>query len=116
MKQILIGLLVLGFAVIALAGDGYVRTGSKGIMHFVQVDQDKATDLDTYHRAIEEYCEPGVKCQVLFWTENAPVAFPFSREQVKGRTAYWQYNAKKDTHRFFVDCKLFGEVEDTECL
>ncbi len=116
MKQILIGLLILGFAATTLAGEGYVKTGSKGIMRFVQVDKDKATDLDTYRRAIDDLCEPGKKCQVLFWTDNAPVAFPFSREQNRGKTAYWQYDAKSDSHRFYVDCKLFGTIEGTECI
>lgn len=116
MKHVLIGLLLLGFTVIATAGDGYVKTGSEGIMRFVQVDKNKATDMDTYQRAIDDLCKPGQKCQVLFWTENAPVALPFSHEQTNSQTAYWQYNAKSDSHRLYVDCDLFGNLEGTECL
>jgi hypothetical protein len=116
MKQILIALTILSFAVVAVAGDGYKHTGSKGIMRFVQVDEDKAKDVDTYKRAIAELCTPDARCQVLFWTENAPVDFPFSREQVKGQKAYWQFSEKSGTHRLYVDCKFFGDVEDAECL
>lgn len=116
MKKLLIGSLLLGFVAITQAGDGYIKTGSDGVIRFVQVDKDKATDLDTYRRAIDDLCEPGEKCQVLFWTENAPVKLPLSREQHKGRTAYWQYSARKDRHHLYVNCELFGKVEDTECL
>lgn len=116
MNQVKFGLLLLCFAVIALAGEGYTQTGSQGIMHFVQVDKDKAADIVTYRRAIDEICEPSQRCQVLFWTENAPVKLPFSRGQTKGRTAYWQANGKPGKDRFYVDCKLFGDMEDTECL
>ena len=116
MKHVTLVLLLLGFTTITLAGEGYVVTGSQGIMHFVQVDKDKATDTDTYLRAKDAVCKPDVKCQVLYWTENAPVRMPFTREQTRGRTAYWQYDKKSDSHRLYVDCELFGTVDDAECF
>ena len=116
MKKMLLGLLVLSLASLAYAGPGYVMTGKKGIMRFVQMDEDNATDLDTYRQAIKDLCKPGVNCQVLFWTENAPVAFPFSHEQTRSKTAYWQYHAKKGVEKLYVDCKLFDTIEDAECL
>ena len=116
MKQMMMSLLLLGFIGIAVAGDGYFQKGSQGIMHFVQVDEDKATDLETYRKAIDDLCEPNKPCQVLFWTENAPVRMPFTRGQNNGKTAYWQYKAKSDTHSFYVDCEIFGTVPDTQCL
>lgn len=116
MNQIKVGLLLLGFAAIAFAADGYIQTGSQGIMHFVQVDKDKAADMATYRSAIKELCEPNQRCQVLFWTEDAPVKLPFSREQTRGKTAYWQYNERSGQERFYVDCDLFGNIEGTRCL
>ncbi len=116
MKHVIITLMMLSFTAIAVAGDGYIETGSKGIMHFVQIDKDKETDRDTYKRAVGDLCKPDTVCQVLFWTENAPRAFPFTREQVKGQKAYWQYHAKSGTHRLYVDCEVFPDVENAECL
>ena len=116
MKQLLVGFLVLGLTTAAWAGEGYVQTGKHGIMHFVQVDKDKATDIATYRRAVDDLCKPDSACQVLFWTENAPVKMPFSHQQTKGKTAYWQYHKKSDSYRLYVDCELFGEIEDAECL
>jgi len=116
MKKLMIGLFTLGFAVITMAGDGYVETGKQGIMHFVQIDKDKATDVDTYRGAKDDLCDPAKRCQVIFWTENAPVRMPFSREQSAGRTAYWQWNEKTQTHRLYVDCKLFGTDHEEECF
>jgi len=116
MKQMIVSLLLLGFIGMAVAGDGYFEKGSQGIMHFVQIDKDKAADLVFYHRVIDEMCEPNKSCQVLFWTEKAPRRMPFTREQRKGRTAYWQYKAKSDSHVLYVDCELFGSVENTQCL
>lgn len=116
MNQMKFGLLLLCFATIALAADGYVQTGTQGIMHFVQVDKDKAADMATYRKAIDELCVPNQRCQVLFWTEDAPVKLPFSREQTHGKTAYWQYNERSGKQHFYVDCDLFGNIEGTECL
>lgn len=116
MKHLFLGLLMLGLTTAALAGDGYVMTGKQGIMRFVQVDEDKATDVATYRRAVDDLCKPDSTCQVLFWTENAPVRMPFSREQTDSQTAYWQYHKKSDSYRLYVDCDLFGDIEDAECL
>jgi len=98
------------------AGDGYTLKNSQNIMHFVQLDEGKASDVETYRRAIEDICKPGVKCQVLFWAENAPSTFPMSREQSGSKTAYWQYDKKTDSHKLYVDCELFSDIEDAECL
>jgi hypothetical protein len=98
------------------AGKGYTLRNSQNIMHFVQLDEGKATDVETYRQAIKDICKPNVKCQVLFWAENAPTTFPMSREQTRSRTAYWQYDKKTDSHRLYVDCKLFGDIENAECF
>jgi hypothetical protein len=116
MKQVTMFLLLLGFIAIAFAGDGYVVTGSQGIMHFVQVDKDRATDLPTYLRAKDEICKSHGHCQVLFWTENAPRMMPFTREQTRQRRAYWQYDKKSGSHHLYVDCEFFGTDHDATCF
>jgi len=98
------------------AGKGYTLKNSQNIMHFVQLDEGKASDVETYRQAVNDICKPNVKCQVLFWADNAPSTFPMSREQSRSKTAYWQYNNKTDSHHLYVDCELFGEIENAECF
>jgi len=100
----------------ALAGDGYSVTYSQNIMRFVEIDIDKADDREIYTQVVDEICKPGSKCQVLFWTENAPINFPMSREQAKAKIAYWQYEKKSGSHRLYVDCDRFPDIEDAECF
>jgi len=116
MKMFMLSLLLFGFTTIALAGNDYVVAGSQGIFKFVQVDRDKAADIDTYLLAIDNVCKPGADCQVIFWAENAPRRMPFTREQVRNRTAYWQYKKKSQSHRLYVDCDLFGNSDEWKCL
>lgn len=116
MKKLIFLCLMAASSTMANVGDGYVVTNSQNIMHFVQLDEGKATDIGIYKRAISEICTSHQKCQVIFWADNAPVNFPFSREQRKSRTAYYQADEKKGQEKLYVDCKLLGELENAECL
>lgn len=116
MKKLLFLCVLAATSAVAVAGDGYELKNSQNIMHFVQLDEGKATDIDTYKAAINDICATHEKCQVIFWADNTPMTFPFSKEQNRARTAYYQTNKKKGETNLYVDCKLFAEIEDAECL
>jgi hypothetical protein len=116
MRIFIVLVVSLGFAISAYAADGYKVTGHQGVMHFVQIDKDKASNTDNYRLAVADICRTDKICQVLFWTDNAPSKFPLTDAQVNSKAAHWQINMNTGLRRWFWDCDLVGEQTGDECL
>ena len=87
------------------------KAGSRGMMEFVVVNQEKITEKEVYLEAINSICAPDQFCHVMFWADktHVPTSWPMTEEQRQAMTLDYFFNPNSDEKIFTWNCGIFGE-------
>ena len=82
--------------------------GQQGIVRFVIVPTEQATDLAAYLRQAQALCEPGVTCFLNFYTNRsgAPLTLPLPDAIERESTAVYRRSVKQGAERLVWRCSL----------
>jgi hypothetical protein len=110
---------ILGSSVAAQTpSTGWKKIGEQGIFSFVVVGGTSANDQEIYRLAIGKICRTRPICQIVFWQDEKLAArkLPMTDQQLKSRTALWQFNANSGLRRLIWSCELFKRTDRSDCL
>jgi hypothetical protein len=95
-------------AIAADAEKAWPLAGQQGMVRFVIVPTELATDREAYARQVQMLCEPGATCFLNFYTNStaAPVALPLADAIERESTAVFRRSAKQGAQRFMWRCSL----------
>ncbi len=98
----------------AYAAD-WEHAGSRGMMEYVVVAEEKKYEKEIYLKAIDSICVPLQFCHVMFWadTSHVPTAWPMTDEQKQAMTLEYFYNANSDEKIFTWNCDV---IDDESCM
>lgn len=107
-------LLLVFFTLPVYAAD-WEQAGSRGMMQFVVVPEEKSTDKEAYLDAIDSICSPNQFCHVMFWTdkEHVPTSWPMTMEQRQAMTLDYFFNPNSREKTFTWNCDFF---DDESCV
>jgi hypothetical protein len=110
--------LILGSIGGALAAPGadWSVIGQQGLVRFVVVPNDQASNLAAYEHQIDHLCEPERTCFLNFYTNStgAAAAVPLPDAIANEATATFRHSMKNGARVFMWSCRL--KVPGTECF
>lgn len=109
----------LFFLIVFLSFPAYAadweHVGSRGMMEYIVITEEKIYDKNVYFDAIDSICVPYQFCHVMFWADkkHVPISWPMTEEQIQARTLEYFYNANSDEKTFAWNCTV---IEDESCM
>ena len=96
--------------------DAWSVIGQQGVVRFVMVPADQASDLAAYERQIARLCEPERTCFLNFYTNSAGVApaMPLPDAIANEATATYRRSMKNGVQIFLWSCRL--KIPGRECF
>lgn len=90
--------------------------GQQGLVRFVLVPTDHATDLPAYEAQLQKLCDPERTCFLNFYTNatGAEVALPLPDAIANEATATYRRSMKNGVEVFLWSCRL--QVPGRECF
>ncbi|WP_107737647.1 hypothetical protein [Desulfonatronum sp. SC1] len=106
----LLFLLLVFFSLPVYAAD-WEKAGSRGMMEFVVVNQEKTAEKEVYLEAINIICAPDQFCHVMFWSDKShvPTSWPMTEKQWRTMTLDYFFNPKSKEKTFTWNCDFFDE-------
>jgi hypothetical protein len=101
---------------VAAAVEGWQIAGQQGLVRFVIVPVEQATDRQAYEREIVSLCEPERTCFLNFYTNasGAPLAMPLPDAIAHEATATYRRSMKNGVQLFRWSCRM--QVPDESCF
>ena len=103
-------------APLAAAVEGWQLAGQQGVVRFVIVPVEQATDRQAYEREIVSLCEPERTCFLNFYTNTsgAAPAVPLPDAIANEATATYRRSMKNGVQLFRWSCRM--KMADESCF
>jgi hypothetical protein len=104
-------LLLLIFLSLPVYAADWEKSGSRGMMEFVVIRQEKFAEKEVYFDAIDSICAPDKFCHVMFWADKkyVPTSWPMTEEQRQAMTLDYFFNPNSKEKVFDWNCDLFDD-------
>jgi hypothetical protein len=109
-------LATIGPSAAAQPGEPWPVVGRQGLVRFVVVPTDQATDRAAYTREIARLCEPEHTCFLNFYTntQSLPAALPLPDGIAQEATATFRRSMKNGAERFWWSCRM--QISSETCF
>jgi hypothetical protein len=94
--------------VVSAADAPWPLAGQQGIVRFVIVPTEQASDAAAYRRQVQALCEAGATCFLNFYTNStgAPAVLPLPDAIERENTAIYRRSVKQGAERLIWRCGL----------
>jgi hypothetical protein len=101
---------------LAAGADAWPVAGQQGLVRFIIVPNEQATDQAAYERQIANLCEPERTCFLNFYTNStgAAAAVPLPEAIANEATATYRRSMKNGVQMFMWSCRM--RVPATDCF